>query len=88
MANSGLNRFLGNLDFMMPLTVGFDRIRLLRRKILINRQEIAVQSVGKARDAAVLHAAALTEELLTALQDFADAGHEQYIADLIESLSE
>jgi len=50
---------------MMPLTVGFDRIRLLRRKILINRQEIAVQSVGKARDAAVLHAAALTEELLT-----------------------
>ncbi len=61
----------------------YDNIRLLRRKVNIAQDEVARLTVGPQRDAAVVRVAALTDDLVRALQDFADMGYEEDVARLI-----
>ena len=70
---------------MTPIAAGFDRIRLLRRKIAIVRQQIADPAPRPVRDAALVELASLTDELLDALQNFADAGYEQRIVEILNN---
>jgi len=73
----------------MPATLdAYDKIRLLRRKLAIAREEISRIPQGSQRDAATVRAAKLTEELADAVQDFADRGFEEVVAQLLAELSQ
>ncbi len=68
---------------MTPLATAYDNIRLIRRKVNIAQEEVARQAPGPRRDAAVMRVAALTEDLVRAVQDFADLGYEEQIASFL-----
>lgn len=68
---------------MKPLANAFDNIRLTRRKVNIAQQEIERQDPGPRRDEAVMRAVSLTEDLVRAVQDFADLGYEQELASML-----
>lgn len=68
---------------MTPIAAGFDQIRLLRRKIAIARHQIASPADRPARDAAMVELAGLTDDLIDALQAFADAGFEQQLVEIL-----
>ena len=68
---------------MAARRMAYDNIRLLRRKIGIAQDEVARLNSGAQRDAAVMRLAALTDELVRALQDFADLGYEEEVAEIL-----
>ncbi len=68
---------------MAPLANAYDNIRLARRKVTIAQQEIARHAPGPRRDLAVLQAASLTEDLVRAVQDFAELGFEHEVATML-----
>lgn len=63
----------------------FDTIRLTRRKVQIARDAVRNHAPGPRRDEAVLRAAILTEELLCAIQKFAQLGFEEDVARLLQN---
>ena len=68
---------------MKPLATAYDNIRLTRRKVNIAQEEIARHRSGPRRDEALMRAASLTEELVRAVQDFADLGYEKEVAAIL-----
>lgn len=70
---------------MTPLAAAYDNIRLMRRKIRIVQDELSAASTRPARDAALVQLSDLTDDLVRAVQDFADAGFEEELAALIEN---
>ena len=68
---------------MTPLTVAYDTIRLIRRKVDIAQKDIVRLSPGPRRDEAIRRASILTDELVSALQSFAECGFEQEVATLL-----
>lgn len=68
---------------MTPLAAAYDNIRLIRRKIRIAQEEIGGQASRSERDAAIMQLSSLTDDLVTAVQDFADAGFEEQVAGML-----
>ncbi len=67
---------------MTPLSAAFDNIRLLRRKIRIEK-EIVARSAGSERDEALVRSQDLINDLLRALDDFAEMGFEKQVSELL-----
>ena len=70
---------------MTPLATTYDNIRLIRRKVNIAQQEVACFEPGPRRDEALKRVVSLTQDLVRAVQDFADLGYEEEIADMLAS---
>lgn len=68
---------------MTALASAYDNIRLTRRKVNIAQEEIARHAPGPRRDQAVMRVVSLTEDLVRAVQDFADLGFEEEIASIL-----
>lgn len=68
---------------MTSLAAAYDNIRLIRRKIAIARRAATLGGPNADRDAAIVRAASLADDLVDAVQDFADAGFEQQVVDLV-----
>lgn len=68
---------------MTALATAYDNIRLTRRKVSIAQEEIGRQEPGPRRDEAVMLAVTLTEDLVRAVQDFADLGYEEELATIL-----
>ena len=68
---------------MTPLANAFDNIRLTRLKVHIAQEEVTRYASGPRRDEAVVRVALLTEDLLRAVQDFADLGYEEVVANIL-----
>lgn len=83
MAKTDEGNCLGAMTDMTSLAAAYDNIRLIRRKIAIARQAVALEGPNAARDAAIIQVASLADDLVDAVQDFADAGFEQQMADLV-----
>lgn len=64
------------------LSAEFENIRLLRRRVRIHAQLLAAASTDEARASARQDVDALVEALLSAMDAFADAGHEETLARL------
>jgi len=75
-------------SIMSPFAAAFDNLRLVRRKIRIEQEAAAREPVGPLRDAAIMRAQDLTEDLIRCLQDFADMGYEERIASIIAAMDE
>ena len=68
---------------MDAFSAAYDNIRLMRRKIRIAQEAADSEIPGIARDEAVIRVAALSEELIRLLHDFADMGFEECVAEMI-----
>lgn len=68
---------------MTPLANTYDNIRLIRRKVNIAQQEVACFGPGPRRDEALMRVVSLTQDLVRAVQDFADLGYEEEVADML-----
>lgn len=71
---------------MTPISAAFDNVRLIRRKLRIEHETIAREPIGPNRDAAVMRAKDLTDDLIRALQDFADMGYEEEVSLVLKGL--
>ena len=71
---------------MTPLATTYDNIRLIRRKVGIAQQEVASIEPGPRRDQAVVRVVSLTQELVRAVQDFADLGYEEKVAEMLTQI--
>lgn len=70
---------------MTPIEAAYDNIRLLRRKVRIAQEAAAHETSQIARDEAVMRLADVTDDLLRALQDFADLGFEEHVAKMVSA---
>lgn len=68
---------------MTAFGAAFDNIRLIRRKIQIEQATIARAEFGAERDQALARVAALSDDLIRAVNDFAELGYEARVAALI-----
>ena len=80
MAKSVWDGFLGGNNVMTTISAAFDNIRLLRRKIRISEVELEDIPVGSQRDASLIRLTNLTRDLVCALHEFAELGHEEEVA--------
>ena len=71
---------------MTPVATTYDNIRLIRRKVGIAQQEVASIDPGSRRDQAVVRLVSLTQELVRAVQDFADLGYEEEVAKMLAQI--
>lgn len=72
---------------MTPLATAYDNIRLIRRKVRIAQDEVARLSQGAHRDEAVVRVSKLSEDLVRAVQDFAELGYEEELAELLAGVT-
>lgn len=68
---------------MTPLSTAYDNIRLIRRKVDIAHQELASLPAGHRRDQGIMRLAALTEDLVRAVRDFAEMGFEEQVFQML-----
>ncbi len=68
---------------MTSICTAYDNIRLIRRKISIENDEILGSEFGAMRDASIARLSDLKNDLVRAVQEFAELGHEQKVSDLI-----
>ncbi|SLN58190.1 hypothetical protein [Pseudooctadecabacter jejudonensis] len=73
---------------MSPLAAAYDNIRLIRRKVDIAQGELEGLPIGSRRDDGIVRVAKLAEELVRAVQDFADMGYEEEVLRLLEDHSD
>jgi len=68
---------------MTGFCAAFDNIRLIRKKIQIENVTLRQGSFGAERDMALARVVGLSEDLIRALNDFADLGFEARVAAMI-----
>lgn len=71
---------------MTALAKAYDNIRLLRRKVEIAQAEDRSLLTPSERDKAMVHLNHLKDDLVRALNDFADLGFEEEIAEIIHAI--
>ena len=68
---------------MIAFGAAFDNIRLIRKKIQIEQSTLARAPHGAERDIALARLARLSDDLIRAVNDFAELGFEARVAELI-----
>ncbi|WP_375280513.1 hypothetical protein [Pseudooctadecabacter sp.] len=68
---------------MTPLSTAYDNIRLIRRKVDIAQRELESLPAGHRRDQGVMRLASLTDDLVRAVQDFAEMGYEEQVFQML-----
>ena len=72
---------------LTTISAAYDNIRLIRRKIRIAQDQMTPLPQGAQRDAAIKQLSDLTRDLIHAMQDFADAGFEDDVAQMLAAPS-